>query len=47
MRNHSKVTWTDEEYKLSNDYRSRYARLIMEENEDLRGFFRTRALQTK
>lgn len=31
-------------FKLSNDYRSRYARLIMEKEPDLAGFFRTREL---
>lgn len=28
-------------FKLSNDFRSRYARLIMDQEEDLRDFFRT------
>jgi hypothetical protein len=31
-------------YKLSNDFRSRYARLIMENEPDLVEFFRTREL---
>jgi hypothetical protein len=32
------------DYKLSNDFRSRYARLIMEQEPDLAGFFTTREL---
>ena len=31
-------------FKLNNDYRSRYARLIMDRESDLRGFFHTRTL---
>lgn len=31
-------------FKLSNDFRSRYARLIMDQEEDLKDFFRTREL---
>ena len=34
-----------EAYKLSNDFRSRYARLIMQQELDLRGFFKTRELE--
>lgn len=33
-----------EAYKLSNDFRSRYARLIMEQEPDLCDFFKTRDL---
>jgi hypothetical protein len=47
MRNTKKIDWSAEEYKLSNDYRSRYARLIHEQEDDLRGFFRSRQLQAK
>ena len=36
----------DEEWKMPNDYRSRYARVIMENNSDLEGFFETRGLRT-
>ena len=32
-------------YKLNNNYRSHYARLLMEENPALVGFFETRRLQ--
>jgi hypothetical protein len=32
-------------YKLSNNYTSRYARLVMETAPDLRGFFETRDLK--
>lgn len=31
-------------FKLSNDFRSRYARLIMSQEPDLQGFFQTREL---
>lgn len=34
-----------EDFKLNNNYRSRYARLIMELNPDLVGFFEIRELQ--
>ena len=33
-----------EPFKLSNNYHSRYARRIMEQESDLAGFFRTREL---
>jgi len=32
------------EWKLNNNYTSRYARLIMEQEPDLEGFFVTRGL---
>lgn len=35
-----------EPYKLNNNYRSRYARLVMDMEDDLGGFFETRQLQT-
>ena len=35
-----------EEFKLSNDYRSRYARLIMDDEEDLDGIFNLRSLRS-
>lgn len=35
-----------EEYKLCNNYRSRYARLIMEQEPELAGFFTTRELRS-
>jgi hypothetical protein len=35
-----------EEYKLSNSFRSRYSRLIMEQEPDLAGFFTTRELRS-
>lgn len=37
---------TLEDFKLSNNYRSRYARLIMEPEPDLAGFFTTRELRS-
>ncbi len=33
-------------YKLNNNYRSRYARLMMEREPELLGFFETRELHT-
>lgn len=36
----------DDEFKLNNNYRSRYARLIMEQEPDLRGIFEIRELKT-
>ncbi len=36
-----------EKYKLNDHYRSRYARAIMEENPELDGIFRVRALRSK
>lgn len=36
---------SEDTWKLSNDYRSRYARLIMEQESDLEGFFTTRGLR--
>lgn len=33
-------------YKLSNSFRSRYSRLIMEQEPDLEGFFTTRRLRS-
>lgn len=38
-------TKTADGFKLNNNFRSRYARLIMEENDDLDGFFETRELR--
>lgn len=35
-----------EAFKLNNNYRSRYARLIMQREPDLEGFFDTRALRS-
>ena len=39
-------TDTADKYRISNDYRSRYARLIMEQEPDLRGVFEIRQLET-
>jgi hypothetical protein len=33
-------------FKMSNDLRSRYARLVMRQEEDLKGFFRIRPLSS-
>ena len=37
----------DGEFKLANDLRSRYSRLIMAQEPDLAGFFDTRQLRTQ
>jgi len=37
---------TNEEFKLNNNYRSRYARLIMRRESDLSDFFETRRLRS-
>lgn len=37
----------ESEYKLPNDFRSRYARLIMQQEPDLEGIFETRSLRSK
>ncbi len=34
-------------FKINNDYRSRYARLVMHQEPDLRDFFRTRVLPSR
>ena len=36
----------DDTYKLNNNHRSRYARLIMEQEGDLAGFFNVRTLRS-
>jgi len=36
-----------EEYKLSNDFTSRYARLLLERNPELQGFFALRELRSE
>jgi hypothetical protein len=47
------VRWSEdipgvrERFKINNDYCSRYARLIMAQEPDLAGFFKTRQLITK
>ena len=37
---------TDEKYKLNNNYHSRYARLIMDQEPGLDGIFNTRELKS-
>ena len=36
-----------EKYRFPNDYRSRYARMVMEREADLRDLFNTRTLRTR
>lgn len=48
MRWEVAITTTDPDgFKLNDHYHSRYARLIMEQEKDLDGFFRTRELRAR
>jgi hypothetical protein len=38
---------SDDDFKLNNDFRSRYARLVMEREADLSGFFELRELRSQ
>jgi hypothetical protein len=40
------IQTTDQDFKLNNNYHSRYARKIMHNEPELRGFFDTRELKT-
>jgi hypothetical protein len=40
------LTTTDPDFKLNNNYHSRYARLLMDRNPTLRGVFETRELHS-
>jgi hypothetical protein len=42
LRFETGLTTTDDPYKLNNDYRAHYSRMMMEREEDLRGLFETR-----
>lgn len=46
LRWHFWLQTTDVEFKLNNNHRSRYARLIMDSEPDLRGVFETRGLKS-
>lgn len=46
MRWHFWLNTTDTDFRLNNNYSSRYARLIMQQEADLRGVFETRELRT-
>ena len=46
VRWHIAMQTTDEQFKLNNNFRSRYARLLMDNEPALRGFFRLRKLVT-
>jgi hypothetical protein len=37
----------DQGFKMNNDFRSRYPRLIMDQEPDLEGFFEVRALKAR
>lgn len=40
------LTTTDPDFKLNNNYRSRYARLLMDNHPELQGLFETRELKS-
>jgi hypothetical protein len=40
------LTTTDPDFKMNNNYHSRYARLLMDRNPTLRGVFETRELHS-
>lgn len=44
LRWHFEFETTGDYFKLNNNFRSRYARLVMEQEPDLKGFFRTRGI---
>lgn len=44
VRWHYHMETNDPDFKLNNNYHSRYARLIMEQEKDLKDFFETRVL---
>lgn len=47
VRYHRATSGKDEDgWKLNNNFRSHYARLIMQQEPDLDGFFETRALRS-
>lgn len=46
LRYQALTTDTAEPFKLSDNFRSRYARLIMDREPDLRGFFKTKELRS-
>jgi hypothetical protein len=46
VRWHFSVETTGEDFKLNNNYTSRYARLLAEEYPEFEGFFRNRELST-
>ena len=39
------ITTNDPEFKLNNNYTAHYARLVMRNEKDLEGFFKTRELR--
>lgn len=47
LRYEQAMTTSGQPYKLNNSYRSRYSRMIMEQEPDLRGFFTTRELDAE
>jgi hypothetical protein len=46
VRFHRALETTDPDFKLNNNYSSRYARILMDEEPELAGFFQTRELKS-
>lgn len=46
LRWHRRVQTNDPQFELNNNFTSRFARLIMEREPDLQGFFETRELRS-
>jgi len=47
LRWHRSFDTTDDEFKISNNHRAYYARLLMESEPELEGFFRTRKTRSE
>lgn len=47
VRYHRHIRTTDKDFKINNNYSSRYARLVMDRNPNLIDFFHTRELKSK
>jgi hypothetical protein len=46
VRFHRALETTDPDFKLNNNYSSRYARILMDQEPELAGFFQTRELKS-
>lgn len=47
IRWHVEVDTAGDSFKMNNNYRSRYARMLMEENPEFEGLYRTRQLTSR
>jgi hypothetical protein len=47
IRWHKQIETRGDDFKLNNDFRSRYARLLMQKESDLDGFFELRNLRSE